>query len=94
MLAEVTVSAEASAKVKNEVQGVKDKAQKIVDEIDSEKVVAEAKLEAARPALEEAEAALNVRDIFLHSPVHLKPSEMKKLHQDSNSVMSIMYHFL
>lgn len=60
MLAEVTVSAEASAKVKNEVQGVKDKAQKIVDEIDSEKIVAEAKLEAARPALEEAEAALNV----------------------------------
>ncbi|KAG8123396.1 hypothetical protein E2320_018801 [Naja naja] len=60
VLAEVTVSAEASAKVKNEVQGVKDKAQKIVDEIDSEKVVAEAKLEAARPALEEAEAALNL----------------------------------
>lgn len=62
VLAEVTVSAEASAKVKNEVQGVKDKAQKIVDEIDTEKVVAEAKLEAARPALEEAEAALNVSD--------------------------------
>uniref|UniRef100_A0A8C0FWA6 Uncharacterized protein n=1 Tax=Chelonoidis abingdonii TaxID=106734 RepID=A0A8C0FWA6_CHEAB len=58
VLAEVTVSAEASAKVKNEVQGVKDKAQKIVDEIDSEKVVAETKLEAARPALEEAEASL------------------------------------
>ena len=60
MLAEVTVSAQASAKVKNEVQEVKDKAQKIVDEIDSEKVKAETKLEAARPALEEAEAALNV----------------------------------
>ncbi|KAH0622614.1 hypothetical protein JD844_025060 [Phrynosoma platyrhinos] len=60
VLAEVTVSAEASAKVKNEVQGVKDKAQKIVDEIDSEKVIAEEKLEAARPALEEAEAALNL----------------------------------
>lgn len=74
MLAEVTVSAEASAKVKNEVQGVKDKAQKIVDEIDSEKIVAEAKLEAARPALEEAEAALNVSE---HPPPHsavlLKP---------------------
>ncbi|OWK13313.1 hypothetical protein Celaphus_00014278 [Cervus elaphus hippelaphus] len=60
VLAEVTVSAQASAKVKNEVQEVKDKAQKIVDEIDSEKVVAETKLEAARPALEEAEAALNL----------------------------------
>lgn len=46
--------------MKNEVQEVKDKAQKIVDEIDSEKVIAETKLEAARPALEEAEAALNV----------------------------------
>jgi hypothetical protein len=54
------VSAQASAKVKNEVQEVKDKAQKIVDEIDSEKVKAETKLEAAKPALEEAEAALNV----------------------------------
>ena len=43
--------------MKNEVQEVKDKAQKIVDEIDSEKVIAETKLEAARPALEEAEAA-------------------------------------
>lgn len=46
--------------MKNEVQEVKDKAQKIVDEIDSEKVKAETKLEAAKPALEEAEAALNV----------------------------------
>ncbi|NXW07762.1 DYH8 protein, partial [Fregetta grallaria] len=59
VLAEVTESAEAAAKVKNEVQGVKDKAQKIVDEIDLEKVKAETKLEAAKPALEEAEAALN-----------------------------------
>uniref|UniRef100_A0A8B9MY84 Dynein axonemal heavy chain 8 n=1 Tax=Accipiter nisus TaxID=211598 RepID=A0A8B9MY84_9AVES len=58
VLAEVTESAEAAAKVKNEVQGVKDKAQKIVDEIDLEKVKAETKLEAAKPALEEAEASL------------------------------------
>lgn len=47
------------------MQEVKDKAQKIVDEIDSEKVVAETKLEAARPALEEAEAALNVSSALL-----------------------------
>ncbi|KAK2535705.1 hypothetical protein Q9233_003631 [Columba guinea] len=60
VLAEVTESAEAASKVKNEVQGVKDKAQKIVDEIDVEKVKAETKLEAAKPALEEAEAALNL----------------------------------
>ncbi|NWU68766.1 DYH8 protein, partial [Pterocles burchelli] len=59
VLAEVTESAEAASKVKNEVQIVKDKAQKIVDEIDAEKVIAEKKLEAAKPALEEAEAALN-----------------------------------
>lgn len=65
VLAEVTVSAQASAKVKNEVQEVKDKAQKIVDEIDSEKVKAESKLEAAKPALEEAEAALNVSTALL-----------------------------
>ncbi|XP_070634008.1 dynein axonemal heavy chain 8 isoform X2 [Bos indicus] len=70
VLAEVTVSAQASAKVKNEVQEVKDKAQKIVDEIDSEKVIAETKLEAARPALEEAEAALNKID-----PVTMDPEK-------------------
>lgn len=54
--------------MKNEVQEVKDKAQKIVDEIDSEKVKAESKLEAARPALEEAEAALNVSSVLLSAP--------------------------
>ena len=37
---------------------MKDKAQAIVDSITADKSVAEAKLEAARPALEEAEAAL------------------------------------
>lgn len=54
--------------MKNEVQEVKDKAQKIVDEIDSEKVIAETKLEAARPALEEAEAALNVSSALFSLP--------------------------
>ena len=51
------------------MQEVKDKAQKIVDEIDTEKVKAETKLEAARPALEEAEAALNVS----HEPCTVVP---------------------
>lgn len=65
MVAEVTVIAEAATIVKNEVQVVKDKAQKIVDGIGKEKAIAEGKLEAARPALEEAEAALNVRFVWL-----------------------------
>ena len=45
---------------KAEVQTVKDKAQKIVDMIAVDKASAEEKLEAARPALEAAEKALQV----------------------------------
>uniref|UniRef100_H0WXE9 Dynein axonemal heavy chain 8 n=1 Tax=Otolemur garnettii TaxID=30611 RepID=H0WXE9_OTOGA len=83
VLAEVTVSAQASAKIKNEVQEVKDKAQKIVDEIDTEKVKAESKLEAAKPALEEAEAALNT----------IKPNDIatvRKLAKPPHLIMRIM----
>ena len=78
VLAEVAVKAGAAEKVKAEVQKVKDKAQAVADVISADKAVAEEKLEMARPALEEAEAALqtiNSADIAtvrkLGKPPHL-----------------------
>ena len=59
VLQEVTVSATAAEKVKTSVLKVKDKAQAIVDEIDTDKKLALGKLAAAEPALLEAEKALS-----------------------------------
>lgn len=58
VLTRVKQQASAAQAVKEQVQIVKDKAETLVEAIGKDKGIAEERLEAARPALEEAEEAL------------------------------------
>uniref|UniRef100_A0A183TJT2 Dynein heavy chain 7, axonemal n=1 Tax=Schistocephalus solidus TaxID=70667 RepID=A0A183TJT2_SCHSO len=83
VLVQVTRQANAAQTVKAQVQTVKDRAQVLVDAIGREKATAEEKLEAAKPALMEAEAALET----------IKPSHIatvRKLGRPPHLIMRIM----
>ena len=82
-LREVTMSAQAAEKVKAEVQVVKDKAQSLMDVIEADKSVAMGKLSAAKPALEEAERALQTIQPGLISTV-------RRLAKPPHLIMRIM----
>nr|QWY73219.1 dynein heavy chain 5 [Hofstenia miamia] len=83
VLADVTEKQAGAEKVKQQVQVVKNRAQGLVDEIEADKEIATTKLLAAKPALEEAEAALQT----------IKPADIatvRKLGRPPHLVMRIM----
>nr|XP_042899545.1 dynein axonemal heavy chain 5 [Parasteatoda tepidariorum] len=83
VLAEVSVRAEAAEVARDSVEKAKYAAQEIVKEIQVDKAIAEEKLEAARPALEDAEAALNTIQ-----PTHI--ATVRKLGRPPALIMYIM----
>ncbi|XP_035225006.1 dynein heavy chain 5, axonemal-like [Stegodyphus dumicola] len=83
VLAEVSVRADAAEVVRDSVEKAKNAAQEIVKEIQVDKAIAEEKLEAARPALQDAEAALNTIQ-----PTHI--ATVRKLGRPPALIMYIM----
>ncbi|KAG1684351.1 Dynein heavy chain 5, axonemal [Nymphon striatum] len=82
-LQEMIKKAQASELMKENVMKVKVKAESLVSVIEADKCVAEEKLEAARPALEEAEAALNTI-----KPLHI--ATVRSLSHPPPLIMRIM----